>query len=198
MDTFIEQIVQKKKDGREWASIIGVIFGFLLVCVLVFLLSGYLVVMFLSPFLLVGAGYGGWYLLTAQNKEFEYCVTNGDIDIDCIIARRRRKRLVSVAGRKVESLLPYDSAKSTAGFQRVVMAAPSLQEQGLWCFTYHSKKNGHTLVVFQPDARVLRALYGGVQKLVQMDAHRAAQALGIELDSRRYSGREHPWEQTPS
>lgn len=187
MDTFIEQIVQKKKDGREWAIIVGVIMALLVVCVLLFLFSGSLVVMFLSPFVLVGAGYGGWYLLTAQNKEFEYCVTNGDIDIDCIIARRRRKRLVAVAGRKVESLLPYDSTRSTVGYQRVVMAASSLQEQGLWCFTYRSKKNGHTLVVFQPDTRVLRALYGGTQKLVQMDAHRAAQALGIELDSRRYS-----------
>ncbi|MBQ9859309.1 MAG: hypothetical protein IJO76_01350 [Clostridia bacterium] len=187
MDTFIEQIVQKKKDASEWSVIVGVVIALLLICCLLFLFSGLVFVTVLTPFILIGAGYGGWYLLTSQNKEFEYCVTNGDIDIDCIIARRRRKRLVSVAGRKVESLLPYDAAKSTAGFQRVVMAAPSLQEQGLWCFTYHSKKNGHTLVVFQPDKRVLSALYSGVGKLVQMDAQRAAQTLGIELTGRRNS-----------
>ena len=115
MDTFIEQIVPKKKDGKEWAIIVAVIVGLLVVFLALFLFSGYPFVLMLMPFLLVGAGYGGWYLLTTQNKEFEYCVTNGDIDIDCIIARRRRKRLVSVAGRKIESLLPYDSAKSTAG-----------------------------------------------------------------------------------
>ena len=110
-----------------------------------------------------------WYIIGSQNIEYEYCVTNGDIDVDCIIARRKRKRIVSVSGRKVESLLPYDANKGTAGYQRVVVAAPSLQESGLWCFTYHSKKNGHTLVVFQPDDRVKDSFYEGLPKLVQLD-----------------------------
>ena len=61
------------------------------------------------------------------------------------------------------------------------MVAPSLQEEGLWCFTYHSKKNGHTFVVFRPDQRVLCALYEGLPKLVQMDTYRAARELGVEL-----------------
>ena len=188
MDTFIEQIVQKKKDAREWSVIVAVVVALLMICFLLFIFIGVSFVAMLAPFILIGAGYGSWYLLTSQNKEFEYCVTNGDIDIDCIIARRRRKRLVSVSGRKLETLLPYDGTKATAGYQRVVMAAPSLREQGLWSFTYRSKKNGHTLVVFQPDKRVLSALYGGAGKPVQMDARRAAQELGIDLDSRRSHG----------
>ncbi len=178
MDTFIEQIVQKKKGAKEWAIIAGVFAGSLFLVLLAW--------WFIPPFalfVLVGVGFGGWYLISAQNNEFEYCVTNGDIDIDQIIDRRRRKRLVSVSGRKVESLLPYDPAKGTAGYQRVVMAAASLQTAGLWSFTYHSKKNGHTIVVFQPQQRVLQALYSGIPKLVQMDTRRAAEAAGIELDS---------------
>ena len=119
---------------------------------------------------------------TARNKEYEYCVTNGDVDIDLITAKRARKRVVSVAGRKIETLLPYDTAKSTAGYQRVVVAAPSLREAGLWSFTYHSKKNGHTLVVFQPEQRVLSALYQGLPKLVQMDTRRAMEALHISIE----------------
>jgi len=184
MDTFIEQIVPKKKDGKEKLIIALILIAFVLVLFLAYVFGRISFVMPLIPFVLLGSGYGGWYLITAQNKEFEYCVTNGDIDIDLIIARRKRKRLVSVAGRKVESLLPYDAAKSTVGYQRVVIAAASLQEQGLWCFTYHSKKNGSTLVVFQPEQRVLNALYGGVSKLVQIEASRAATAQGIQLSAR--------------
>lgn len=186
MDTFIEQIVPKKKDAKEWSVIILVVVAFLAVLAAAFLASGIPGVALFAPILVIGAGYGGWYLISSQNKEFEYCVTNGDIDVDCIVARRKRKRIVSVAGRKVESLLPYDKNKGTAGYQRVVVAAPSLQEEGLWCFTYHSKKNGHTLVVFQPELRVLRALYSGTQKLVQLDAARAARELGLQLEGRYY------------
>ena len=179
MYTFIEQIVLKKKDAKEIAIIVGVALAALVVAVAAFLfLPSFLV------FVLVGVGYGAWWLISAQNKEYEYCVTNGDIDVDLIVARRKRRRVVSVAGRKVESLLPYDPQKPQSMYQRVVVAAPSAEVAGLWCFTYHSKKNGHTLVVFQPEERVLQALYGGLQKLVQLDTDRAARELGISLNAR--------------
>jgi len=181
MDTFIEQIVQKKKTGAEWLIIVGTILLSLVIVLAVGLFLPGLVLVVLAA-----VGFGAWWLITNQNNEFEYSVTNGDIDIDCIIAKRKRKRLVSVSGRKVESLLPYDPAKSTTAYQRVVMVAPSLQEEGLWCFTYHSKKNGHTQVIFQPDMRVLQALFNGLSKLVQMDTTRAAREKGIMLSASRY------------
>lgn len=177
MDTFIEQIVKKKKAPMEWVIIMATLLAAVVLVLAVWLFAAPLVM-----FALAGAGFGGWWIITNQNKEFEYCVTNGDVDVDTIIAKRRRQRLVSVAGRKVESLLPYDPSKPMNGYQRVVIAAPSLKESGLWSFTYHSKKNGHTLVVFQPEERVLVALYGGLSKLVQMDTRRAMRECGIEMD----------------
>ena len=169
MDTFVEQIVKKKKEGKEIAIIAAVVVVFLLLltAVIFFLFT------FISLLVLAGAGYGAWWLITNQNIEFEYSVTNGDIDIDQIIARRKRKRIVSVSGTKIESLQPYDAASfGSRPFDRKVMAAPSLQEEGLWCFTYHSKKNGNTIVVFQPEKRVLDALIAGLPRLVQLDVNR--------------------------
>ena len=185
MDTFIEQIVQKKKTMGERLIIVGVV-------LLALVISGAVALFVPSLFLLVFAlvCFGAWWLITNQNIEFEYSVTNGDIDVDSIIAKRKRKRLVSVSGRKIDSLLPYNPARSESGYQRVVMVAPSLQESGLWSFTYHSKKNGHTLVVFQPDTRVLQALYNGLPKLVQMDTTRAAREQGIVLTATRGHGGE--------
>ena len=180
MDSFCEQIVQKKKGAKEWAIITAVIVGGLALLFLGFLMN-------LLIIALVAVGYGGWWLITTQNVEYEYCVTNGDIDVDQITARRKRKRLVSVAGRKIESLLPFDPAAPMGKYQRTVVVAPSLQESGLWCFTYHSKKNGHTFVVFQPDERVLQAFYAGLPKLVQMDTARAARNMGLDLSDRSHS-----------
>ena len=180
MDTFFEQIVKKKKSPAEWAIIIGTL---AVAVVLLFAMLNIPILMaipILPTLLIVGIGYGGWWLITSQNMEFEYCVTNGDIDIDLITAKRKRKRIVSVVGRKVESLLPYDAAKvNEKAYQRVVIAAPSKKEEGLWYFTYHSKKSGHTLVVFQPDQRVLRALLDGLQSLVKIETRRAMQELGV-------------------
>lgn len=176
MDTFFEQIVKKKKTAMDWCGIVAT--AVLAVALITVLLI--LNLPLLSPLLVVGIGYGTWWLVTGLNTEYEYCVTNGDIDIDLIIAKRKRKRIVSVVGRKVESLLPYDAAKvNEKAYQRVVIAAPSKKETGLWYFTYHSKKNGHTLVVFQPEQRVLRAFFEGLQSLVKIETRRAAQEQGI-------------------
>ena len=176
MDTFFEQIVKKQKGAKEWGIIACTILGSLI--------AAFLASMFLGDVVIIvwaGIIYGAWWLITAQNIEYEYCVTNGDIDVDQITARRKRRRLVSVAGRKIETLQPFDPAAPVGKYQRYVLVAPSRNVEGLWYFTYKSKKNGHTFVVFQPDKRVLRAFYRGVPKLVQMDTERAAKELGIDL-----------------
>lgn len=180
MDTFFEQIVKQKKGAKEWAIITGVMAAASVLLCLALMYLGSLIII-----AVVGIGYGAWWLSTTQNVEFEYCVTNGDIDVDKIIARRKRVRLVSVAGRKIRALAPYDPEKPLGKFQRTVVVAPSLKEEGLWYFTYHSKKNGDTLVIFMPDDRVLGAFYDGLPKLVQMDTARAAREAGLPVPVKR-------------
>ncbi len=168
MDTFVEQIVVKRKGGKEIAIIIGVVFAALLIAAVSVLFLGAFALLIIA-----GAGYGAWWLITSQNIEFEYSVTNGDIDIDQIVAQRKRRRIVSVAGQKIESMQPYKPEEYVGRtFNRTVIAAPSAAEEGLWCFTYTSKKNGHTLVIFQPEERVLNSLKSGLTKLVQLDMNR--------------------------
>ncbi len=179
MDSFFEQIVKMKKGFAQWAVIVSTILIALALVVLAWWLG------ILPIIVTVGIVYGAWWLITAQNVEYEYCVTNGDIDVDKIVARRKRVRLVSVAGRKIRALAPYDPQKPLGKFQRTVLVAPSIQEEGLWYFTYHSKKNGDTLVVFMPDERVLGALYDGLPKLVQMDTARAAREAGLPIPAKR-------------
>lgn len=176
MDTFVEQIVRKKKDLKESLIVIGVLLAAIVLTVVMWVYLGAL-----GAMLIVGVGYGAWWLITSQNKEYEYCVTEGDIDIDLITAKRKRKRVVSVSGAKIERLLPYTAEVSQHGYQRVLVAAESAKEAGLWYFTYHSKKNGHTLIVFRPTERVLRALCGGLQNLQQLETKRAASEIGIAL-----------------
>jgi len=172
VDSFVEQIVAKKKSGKDLLIIIASIFRFVIITFLILTIVTAFIGS-LSLLLVAGLGYGLWWLLTSLNIEYEYCVTNGDIDIDQITAKRKRKRIVSVSGKKIESLEPYSHQQyMNRKFDRTVIAAPSVNEPGLWCFTYHSKKSGHTLVVFQPEKRVLEALKSGLSALVLREANK--------------------------
>ena len=60
-------------------------------------------------------------------------------------------------------------------FDRRVMAATSETAEGVWCFTYRSKKNGHTLVLFQPEQRVLETLRTGLSATLQRELDKKLQ-----------------------
>ncbi len=165
MDTFVEQIIVRKKTPQQ-----------VMLAIMIMMLTSFLVVFTwvrLGPVALIviaALGYGMWWLLSGMNIEYEYCITNGDIDIDKITARRKRERVVSVSLQKVETAGVYRPEQWVErGVDRLVLAAPSEKEEGLYCFSYRSKKRGHTLVVFQPNERVMEAFKQGLPRLIQRD-----------------------------
>ena len=95
MDFFVEQLIREKRGGRYFFSMFG-----LTVAALILLTLGVFFGGILLPFAVVGVGYGWYWCTSMLITEYEYCVTNGDIDIDRIRGKRRRLRLVAVRGDK--------------------------------------------------------------------------------------------------
>lgn len=165
MDSFVEQLIKERRGGRYFLATFGLTLAALLLLTLTVMFSGYLG-MFVA-LIVVGIGYG-WYRCTSMLiTEYEYCVTNGDIDIDRIRGKSSRLRLVSVRGDKIETLAPYNGEALTQ-YDRVVRCI-SGEAADLWQFTYRSKKNGHTVVVFEPNPRVLHALVEGLSPLLRRE-----------------------------
>ena len=68
--------------------------------------------LFISPFLLilaVGAGVLAWFVITGLDLEYEYLYVNGDIDIDKIMNKQRRKRVASYSLEELEIVAPEGS-----------------------------------------------------------------------------------------
>ena len=170
MDNFTEQIIKQSLTFKRVCVIIATVIGVLAVCAVSFLFFRILV----FPFAAL-SGFAIYWVSSMQGREVEYEVTNGDIDIDVIIARRDRKKIVRVRGDKIESLLPISKAPSTKQFDRVVMAARS-KNTVTWAFTYHSKK-GSTIVLFEPNDKVLDMLCKGLDRIVRIETDRAKREL---------------------
>ena len=93
MDTFFEQIVRIKKSGSTLALVLFI--WFLAISVAVFLFF-FPLLGALSAIVIIGILYGAWWLSTKFNVEYEYIVTNEDMDVDKIINKSARKRLASI------------------------------------------------------------------------------------------------------
>ena len=171
MDHFSEQILKQTMDGKRILIIFGAVFAAIALCVASAL---FLQGMLFLPVVAM-SGYGVYWVASSQSWEVEYAVTNGDIDIDRIVARRSRTCIVRVRGAKIESLRPVTAAVSTQGFARVVMAARRRQT-ATWYFTYQGKA-GKTLVFFEPNNDVLEALKGGLSRVVAIETDRAIREM---------------------
>jgi hypothetical protein len=157
-DLFIERIIARRKTGKDYLTILGIVVGGLVVLVLVLLFGGYFT--FLFPFLVAGLLYGIWYLLTGMNREYEYIVTNGDLDIDMIISRRKRKRVFSGKAKDFELMADMNSddyRDAAKGRFKLLDCSQAINAKGNW-FIITEYKGQRTMVIINPDERMLKTL----------------------------------------
>lgn len=157
MDIFIEKIVQRQKTMQDYLIITGVII--LCLFVIVFIIPSIPFINTMPIFFDAGAIYGAYVLIKSRNLEFEYAVTNGELDIDKIIARSRRKRIFSASCKEFEILAKLKSSHYTQHIQNVsnkIKAVSSMDSPDVYfaLLNYNGEK---TVVFFEPDERMLNS-----------------------------------------
>ncbi len=171
MDDFTEYLVKRQPTAKSAAlKVLIVVASIVLAIVLMIVCAAIKQIAFLGLLLAVGAIYGGWLLVRNQNLEFEYIVTGGDMDVDKIIARSRRKRLLSCKFRSIEIMAP-----ATEAYRRE-MEAPGIKTRidassGNPADTYFIKfeggeKLGMTLLLFSPSDRIIQDIKNIVPRKV--------------------------------
>ena len=172
MDIFHEQIIKKKKTTAEKLTV-GMIWlgGWVLCMLLVWLglsvVPGFLLLLFLGA---VGVVWGAIKLAARLNLEYEYCVTNGTLDIDTIVNRNSRKRMISAEVEDFDSFEPFDPQKTDPKrYDRTVIAVGDVNGPlPLYAATLRHPVKGRMLIVFQPDERVLGAVNACLNRTVKL------------------------------
>ena len=109
-DVFKEQLVKKITTGKDTASNIGIV----ALAVIIFFFCT--TIQALGPFLifiLIALGAVCYFLITRRNIEYEYIFTNGDLDIDAIYNKSKRKRLFSSSVKDFEIMAPVQDTAHT-------------------------------------------------------------------------------------
>ena len=94
MDNICEQLVVKTRTRGDTvkAAIIIAVMALVSGFGVVYMLQGWTILIF--P--IVGVDAGGIWLLKGIGVEYEYIVTNNELDIDKIVGKRKRTRLITV------------------------------------------------------------------------------------------------------
>lgn len=102
-DLYTEEIVKKEKTGKDMLIRIGLIAGTVL-SVLSFLILGWI-----GLVLIIGFGVADYFVIPSLDLEYEYLYVNGELDIDKIMSKQKRKRVYSADVSAVELMAPTQS-----------------------------------------------------------------------------------------
>ena len=168
MDTFFEQITAVKKSGKDIAAITGIWLLAFIICFLLVLFMGYLGSF--SFLLIAGALYGAFKLSCRFNVEYEYIVTNGTMDIDKIINKSSRKRVLSFELATVSRLEKFNQGLLSSVNSKEIVTACNLNDPEAYLMVSSSEGKGTSYLIFAPDERVRGAIVKFVPKFIANSA----------------------------
>lgn len=168
MDTFFEQITAVKKSGKDIAAITGIWLLAFIICFLLVLFMGYLGSF--SFLLIAGALFGAFKLSFRFNVEYEYIVTNGTMDIDKIINKSSRKRVLSFELATVSRLEKFNQGLLSSVNSKEIVTACNLNDPEAYLMVSSTEGKGTSYLIFAPDERVRGAIVKFVPKFIANSA----------------------------
>ncbi len=165
MDTFYEQIVKIKLNGKAK----GLIAAILAVDVLLLTVILYIAMMITPAFaflIVVGVIYGSYKLISMLSVEFEYIFTNGDLDVDKITAKASRKRMVSIKCSEVEKFGEYKGQPAPASVKNTLIYCNPDSEGQVYLIA-KDRNLGMVMLVIAPDERIREAVESAIPRLAK-------------------------------
>ena len=162
MQNYYEKIVRRVWRAADYVRAALVIAGTLILIAAAIISAGLLSrygLSMLVPILSVGAVVGAWYLIGTMRIEYEYNYFGGEIDLDVITAKSRRRRVATVNVRDFEAFGRYSDLKKTKQQlkndydKRWFMCSAPENPDCYYAVLRHEHKL--TLLVFEPSEEML-------------------------------------------
>ncbi len=166
-DIFNEQLVKRNQNSKDQVKKGLIIAGGVVVVVVGAMIP------FLSFIMLPIALVVAWlvlFLLKRFNLEYEYIFTSGELDIDKIINRNKRKRVLSINVKDIELMAPVNRKE----FERDLSKFNKLYDCGSGQVTSDSYaalfnyKNEKAKLIFEPNEKLLKAIRHYIPRQLKM------------------------------
>ena len=154
MDFFSEYIVKRRKTVVDYLIIAGFYFAAFLLSIIFFLTSQW--TLGLWTLLVAASWFGAFWLSKSRYIEFEYALTNNELDIDKILAKSRRKRLITVNFKQIDICAKTDDINFANEFKNApekVYDCTGMSENDTY-FVDFNTSDQKTRVIFQPTDKM--------------------------------------------
>ena len=164
MDHYNEQLIQKQTETKDVFLRLLIAIGTVLViaaCVFAAYVFGFTLLIVIAA----GGVYLAYLLFSGTFVEYEYIVTNNDLDIDKITGKRKRKRLITLKLNKVKQWGEY-TGNEGRDVSATVMASDATGH-GAWYIIVDHDKLGKVMVILTPSETTIANINFGVPYAVK-------------------------------
>lgn len=172
-DIYLEYMVKKKKTGKQIAlvaviCILGVVlslvlFGLTFIVGVSMNMAGTgigQIVSFVGLLLIAAVWYGAYLLITMQNVEYEYILTNSELDIDKIMSKKCRKPIVSFDFKNVTICAAIDDNEHNSDYKnikadKVYDVVGDAARGGIYFADLLGESGEKIRVLFQPTSKMI-------------------------------------------
>ena len=168
-DVFKEQIIKKVPTAQDSIKKTGItIIGVIIIAILGYFAIWDAFFRLIAVFLIFGVGFGIHYLTSQFNVEFEYIFTNGELDIDVIYNKQRRKHLLSVDAKNMEVFARANDESRFASCAETLDFSSGVPNENTYAFATPHLGKKHKIII-EPNEKLLNAMlpYLGQRKFLK-------------------------------
>ncbi len=163
MDIFCEQLVTVKNGIMKYVLIALIIICALAISVVLFIYSVQYPLLIL---LIVAAIYGAIALIKNFFTEYEYSITNSSVDIDKIIAKSRRKRVISFETKDILRTGKINDAGIAAAADKVFICGNKSENA---YYILAKKGAAKAAILIEPNEKFKTAVIESAPKNIRKD-----------------------------
>ncbi len=158
-DTFVEELVVRRNGVKNLLLDVLIVLAAIVLISLCFLIP---LLRNIFPAMLAIICVAAYLGIRFQGVEFEYAFTNGDFDVDKIMAKRKRKALVAINQKQIRVMAPYmaeyENETKAYSVSQVIDVSSSRNAAGRWFLIYETDEEKFVFLVFQPSRRLREAM----------------------------------------
>lgn len=163
-DVFVEQLIRRERPGGEFLFKCGAVLAGLVLITAAFVLARDFFPFFFALVVILE-----FFAFVYTVKEFEYSFMNGDVDIDQIQGKRRRRTVSSFSCREAVSMAPCEGHEGdlSGHFTGRLDASISPKAPDRWFIILEREDGSRELLILSPNERLLAAFKGALGRKME-------------------------------
>ena len=107
-------------------------------------------------------------LINYQKVEYEYSVVDNTLNVDKIIAKRRRKKIVRLRIDEIKEMVKFNEKYTGKKINKYFIAVDDVNDDDVYAFTFYNEARGNLAVVMKPNNTILEGMRPKLNPSIQI------------------------------